>query len=107
MNIKNMHIVDQLGNINAQIADLEEQKKVVRDQIIALGQSEVEGDLFRATVSNSERETRDQIFKNKIEELIAEHLSPQFIRAHTDKTPITTVRTSARKGVKFQVAGDR
>ena len=107
MNIKNMHIVDQLGNIKAQIADLEEQEKALRDQIVARGEKEVEGDLFRATVSQSEREGRDQVFKNKIEELISEHLSAQFIRAHTTSTPITTVRVAARKGVRLQVAGDK
>lgn len=105
MNIKNMHIVDQYGHINAQIADLEEQKKVVRDQIIALGQKEVEGEYFRATVSTADREGRDQIFKNKIEELITEHLSAQYIRAHTTSSPVTTVRTSARKGVALKVLG--
>jgi Cdc6-like AAA superfamily ATPase len=106
MNIKNMHVVDQFGHIKAQIADLEEQEKALRQQILALGEKEVEGDLFRAVVSVSARDGRDAAFKAKIEELIEEHLSAQYVRAHTTSTDITTVRVSARKGVKLQVAGD-
>ncbi len=106
MNIKNMHYVDQLGHIKAQIAELEEQEKALRDQVVASGQKEVEGDLFRATVSNSERGGRDAAFKAKIEELIEQHLSAQYVRAHTTSTPVTTVKVSARKGVRLQVAGD-
>ncbi len=104
MNIKNMHFVDQLGNIKAQIADLEEQEKLLRDQVVATGQKEVEGDLFRATVSQSERGGRDAAFKAKIEELIDTYLSAQYIRAHTTSTAITTVKVSARKGVSLRVA---
>ena len=100
------HVVDQFGHIKAQIADLEQQEKVLRAQILELGQKEVEGDLFRAVVSTSSRDGRDAAFKAKIEELIEAHLSPQYIRAHTTSTEITTVRVSARKGVKLQVVGD-
>lgn len=106
MNIKNMHIVDQFGHIKAQIAELEEQEKNLRDQIIAIGEREVEGDLFRAVVVATEREGRDKVFKDKIEELISEHLSHQFIRAHTTSSPVTTVRVNARKGIALKVLGD-
>jgi hypothetical protein len=107
MNIKNMHIVDQLGHINAQIAELEEQKAALRQQIIDRGEKEIEGEMFRATVSMSDREGRDQIFKNKIEELICDHLSRQFISAHTTSTPVTVVKVTARKGVALKVLGDK
>lgn len=106
MNIKNTHIVDQLGEIKARIADLEEQEKVLRDQVLALGEKEVEGDLFRATVSTASREGRDKVFKDKIEELVEKHLSRQFIAAHTTSTEVTSVRIAARKGVQLKVAGD-
>lgn len=45
--------VDELGNIKARIADLEEQEKELRDRIAASGETEIEGRLFRATVSTS------------------------------------------------------
>jgi hypothetical protein len=106
MNIKNMHPVDQLGHIKAQIADLEEQQKAARDLVIAMGQEEVEGDLFRATVSTAAREGRDKVFKDKIEELVAAHLSHQFISAHTMSTDVVSVRVAARKGIKLQVKED-
>lgn len=106
MNIRNMHAVDQLGHIKAQIAELEEQEKKIKAELIASGQKEHEGELFRAVISTSDREGRDQIFKNKIEELVSEHLSAQFIRAHTTKTEVTSVRVSARKGIALKVLGD-
>ena len=106
MNIKNMHIVDQFGHIKAQIAELEEQEKAVRDQIIAMGQKEVEGELFRAVVATADRSGRDAAFKAKIEELIEEHLSAQYVRAHTTSTSVTSVRVSARKGIALKVLGD-
>jgi len=106
MNIKNMHVVDRLGNIKAQIAELEEAEKLARDEIVALGLKEVEGDMFRATVSTAERAGRDAAFKAKIEELIEEHLSAQYVRAHTTSTPVTSVRVAARKGVGLKVLGD-
>ena len=106
MNIKNLHIVDQLGHIKAEIAELEEREKKLREEIIALGKDEVEGDLFRATVSTASREGKDKVFKDKIDELVEKYLSRQFIAAHTTATEVVSVRVSARKGVKLQVAGD-
>lgn len=106
MNIKNMHPVDQLGHIKAQIADLEEQEKALREDILAMGKDEVEGDLFRATVSTASREGRDKAFKDRIEELVVEHLSRQFIAAHTTATAVRSVRVTARKGVSLKVQGD-
>lgn len=105
MNIKNMHIADQFGHIKAQIAELEEQESAIKKQLIAMGQPEIEGELFRVTVSLSERSGRDKAFQAKIEELIEEHLSKQYITAHTTSTPITTVRSSTRKGVALKVLG--
>jgi hypothetical protein len=50
-----------------------------------------EGETFRVSVSLSQRETLDM-------EAVRKHLSPQFIRAHTQLTDVTTVRVSARTG---------
>lgn len=45
--------VDELGSIKARIATLEEQEQELRDEIAASGDTEIEGRLFRATVSTS------------------------------------------------------
>ncbi len=44
-------IVDDLGLVKAQIADLQEREKSLRDQLVESGLDAIEGELFRATVS--------------------------------------------------------
>ena len=83
--------VDALGRLLAQIADLEGQAKSLKSFLSGHGAGAYEGELFRATVSESERETLDM-------KAVREKLSPQFIRAHTKLTPVTTVRVSAKIG---------
>ena len=46
-------VVDRLGAVKAQISDLEGVEKSLRDQLVDSGVTEVEGTLFRATVSQS------------------------------------------------------
>ena len=84
------HLIDRLGDLKAQIADLQIEEKKLRDEIIALGVGAHDGDLFRASVSISERETLDMA-------AVREKLSPQFIRTHTNVTTVTTVKLVARK----------
>ena len=88
----NLPAIDSLGLIKAQIADLEAQEKVLRDQIAELGAGAYDGDLFRASVSIADRETIDW-------RAIAEKLEPsrQLITAHTSAKTVTTVRVAARK----------
>ena len=53
-------IVDQLGAIKAQIASLEEAESALKARLVASGQTEIDGTLFRATVRQSERWTLDR-----------------------------------------------
>ena len=86
--------IDQLGIIKAQIADLKAQEEALRAVIIEQGPGAYEGDMFRATVSESERATLDMA-------AVRAKLSAQFIRAHTTYTDVVTVRVSARTNRKL------
>lgn len=85
------HLVDELGALKAKIADLEKQESALKKQLIASGVTNLEGELFRVTITKSIRESLDM-------EAVKAKLSPQFLRAHTRETEYTTVRVSARKG---------
>lgn len=92
-----MNIVDQLGAVKARIAELQAQEQQLKDTLIASGERMVEGDLFRATVCEQTRETRDPVFKEAVEKLIVSNLSRQFITAHTISSIVPMVRLTARK----------
>ena len=81
--------IDRLGELLAQIAALESEANKIKAALKKSGPGAYEGDLFRATVSVSERESLDM-------EAVREKLSPQFIRAHTRVTPVSTVRVVSR-----------
>ena len=83
--------IDALGELKARIADLQLQEKSLREEIVSFGVGAYDGTLFRCTVSVTERETLDMA-------AVREKLSPQFIRAHTNVTEVTTLRVTARKG---------
>ena len=83
------NVVDQLGAVKAQIAALTRTEKTLKDQLVAQGPGEYNGKLFRATVSEYDRETLDM-------EAVRAKLSPQFIAAHTTTTECTTVRVTAQ-----------
>lgn len=84
--------IDQLGDLKARIAALEAEKTKLQDSIVEeVGVGAYEGDTFRVSISASQRETLDM-------EAVRNHLSPQFIRAHTKVSDVITVRVSARKG---------
>ncbi len=52
-------LVDELGSLKAEIAELEAREKTLRDELVARGAGEVDGDLYRATVSEAVRWTLD------------------------------------------------
>jgi hypothetical protein len=87
----NMLPVDRLGVVLAQIAELKREEKRIKEQLIEWGLGAYEGDLYRATVSHSERAVLDMI-------AVRAKLSPQFIRANTSYTDVTTVRVVSRNG---------
>ena len=84
-------IIDDLGALKARIADLEAQEKALKQALADLSPGAYEGDLFRLTISESERETLDM-------KAVREKLSPQWMRAHTNVTNVRTLRVSARNG---------
>ncbi len=83
--------IDRLGVLKAQMAELAIEEKALKAVIIEHGPGAHEGDIFRATVSTSERETLDMA-------AVRAKLSPQFITAHTSVTEVTMVRVVARTG---------
>ena len=82
-------IVDELGRVKAMMANLAEREEALKAQLIEAGPGAYEGALFRVTVSKSERANLDL-------EAVRSKLSPQFLRAHTSYSPVTTVRVVAR-----------
>lgn len=87
--LSNVHPVDQLGSLLAEAATLEAQIKAIKADLIASGADVVEGDIYRVSISTSERETLDMAAAKA-------KLSPQFLKAHTTVKTVTTVRCSAR-----------
>jgi len=86
-------IIDDLGTLKARIADLEAQEKALKQALIDLPAGAYEGETFRLSISESERETLDM-------KAVREHLSRQFIAAHTNVTAVRTLRVAARTGQK-------
>lgn len=82
--------IDALGELKAKIADLQDQEKALKDALGDLEPGAYDGERFRLSVSVSDRETLDM-------DAVREKLSPQFIRAHTNVTPVRALRVSARK----------
>lgn len=82
-------LVDELGVLKAQIAELATRETAIKKQLIEAGFPEVDGVLYRATVNKTVRETLDM-------DAVRAKLSPQFISANTNVTPVTTVRVVAR-----------
>ena len=85
-------LIDDYGLLKAQIAELELKAKPLHEQIVALGEGAYEGTFYRVTVSESERGNLNM-------KKVRKKLSPQFIRANTKFTPVTTIRVSGRTAV--------
>lgn len=83
---------DDLGVVLAEIAALQEQKGALQKILIDSGFDEIDGELFRATVSHS---VRKQVAWKRIAEKLG--VSNQQIAANTTKIDIDTVRVVARK----------
>jgi hypothetical protein len=84
--------IDRLGLLKAQLAELKREEEALKAVMLEQGVGAYEGELFRVTVSHSERETLDMT-------AVREHLSYQFIAAHTIVTSVTTVRVTARNNM--------
>lgn len=87
-------LVDELGQIKAEVAILKNDESALRQQLLDAGVKVAEGDLFRATVVDADRKIVD--WKS-----ICEALEPsrQLVTAHTSHSTVTSVRVTARIGV--------
>ena len=52
-------VADQLGALKAEIAELEAREKSLRDELIRRGDAEIEGAVYRATITDAVRWTID------------------------------------------------
>ena len=86
-------MVDELGQVNAEIAALQEEAKALKTELksrIAEG-SAAEGDLFRASHSVQHRSSVDW-------KTVAAKLNPsrQLVQAHTKESEVHTIKVSGR-----------
>jgi hypothetical protein len=82
-------IIDDLGILKAQIADLAKQEKALKDALTDLAPGTYAGDVFQLSVSESERATIDQ-------DAVRAAMSHQWLTAHTKVTPVRTLKVAAR-----------
>jgi len=82
--------VDQLGMLLAQIADLEAQAEVIKNKL-KQQEGHIEGNLYKACVTLSQRKTTD----NKA--VFAEaNIPADLIAKHTKTTAVITLKVTAR-----------
>jgi hypothetical protein len=86
-------VVDDLGTVKAEIAALQEKEKALVAKLKLTGMNEINGTLFRATISDAERETVDT---KALRADLGEDLIAPYIRT----TSVSTCRVSARKTSK-------
>jgi hypothetical protein len=82
-------LVDQLGLLKAQISALSDQERVIKDQLIDTRLPSIDGELFRASISTSERITLDS-------QKVKLFLTPFEIQQCQKVAEVTTVRVTAR-----------
>jgi hypothetical protein len=58
-NLSGGDVADQLGTLKAEIAELEAREKSLRDELIRRGGTEIEGAVYRATITDAVRWTID------------------------------------------------
>jgi hypothetical protein len=84
-------IVDQLGHVKAEAAEIKAREDALRAELIARGIPEAEGMLFRATISEASRWTLDA-------ERIRAEFGDAWCTAHSKVATVVSVRVSARTG---------
>ena len=86
-----LNTVDQLGLLQAQIADLESQAEVLKNELKNAGEGHIEGNLYKSCVTLSQR----NIVDNKA--VFAEANVPaELIAKHTKTTAIITLKITSR-----------
>ena len=89
-------LVDGIGKLKAIIADLTEREATLKGHLIDKGLGAYNGELYRATVSQSTRNDPDDVLRAKSKALLVQHTSPQFRSAHTITSTVRAVRVVAR-----------
>lgn len=82
--------VDELGTLKAQIAALTEREKQLKASLVASGYAALEGNLYRAAITWTERATLDG-------DAVRALLTEEQVRQCTKVSEIISVRVSARK----------
>lgn len=82
--------VDQLGLLLAQIADLEQQAEAIKNEL-KQQEGHIEGNLYKACVSLSQRKVVDN---KAIYE--AAQIPAELIEKHTKTTAVITLKVTAR-----------
>ena len=90
-------VVDQLGCVRAQIADIETREKALRDELLRRGVSEATGTLYDATVAASVRWTLDT-------KAVKAELGTDWYDAHCRQSMVTTVAVKPRAVVVQAIA---
>lgn len=85
-------LADELGALDARIADLEEHRKALRSTLAAAGKDVISGDFFDVKVSRYEQFST--AWKTVAEKAGA---SRQLIAAHTSSSDVVRVTVTARK----------
>lgn len=86
-----MQDLDRLGLLQAQIAELTEQAEVIKNAFKNAGEGKYVGDLYKATVSMSQRDVVD--YKTLIADL---NVSPELVAKYTKQSVSIAIRVTAR-----------
>jgi hypothetical protein len=86
-------IVDHLGHVKAEAAEVKAREEQLKAELIARGVSEAEGMLFRAVVTEATRWTLDA-------DRIRSEMGEAWCNARSKVSSVTTLRVSARTGAK-------
>jgi hypothetical protein len=90
-------IVDQLGRVKAEAAEIKAREDLLKAEMITRGVSEAEGELFRATVTTASRWTLDA-------ERVKAEMGAGWYDSRCKVGTVTTVRVSARTGARKAAA---
>ncbi|HEX3862541.1 MAG TPA: hypothetical protein VHY35_12680 [Stellaceae bacterium] len=90
-------VVDQLGSLKTQIADLETREKALRDELVRRNVSEAAGAAFDATISAAVRWTLDT-------KAVKAELGSAWCDARCRQSMVTTVKVEPRAAVLPAIA---
>ena len=91
-------LVDELGVLLAQIAQLTEQADIIKTSLKSTKYKDVYGEFFKAAIISQQRTVVDW-------QAIAQYLNPshQLLSAHTSQKTVVSVKVTSRAAVKDKV----